>query len=426
MQYISSLPPEHMQRQWPRSLAILGSTGSIGRSALSFLRLHRDRFQIAALGGGKNIALLAEQAGEFRPACLAVLEERSVPELRARLPQGYQPEIIVGQKGYECLATLAEVDILLSAQSGAAGLRATFAAARAGKIIALANKESLVLAGSLIRKACRQSGASILPVDSEHSAIFQCMCDLLSKADRTGSDTYGAGIERLILTASGGPFRDLGKEELEKVTVEQALAHPNWNMGPKITIDSATLMNKGLELIEASHLYGLPMSAIDVVVHRESIIHSLVEFADGSQLAQLGMPDMRVPIGYCLSWPERLHTGTARLDLTTLGSLHFTQPDESSFPCLSLARRAQKVGRGSPVVLNAANEEAVAAFLGRRIAFREIAPLVGHCLDAYESGGFAGHKTTGEPDSIEAILALDAEARAQTHTLAKRHIPAYA
>ena len=422
MRYISPLPSERMQRQWPRCLAILGSTGSIGRSALSFLRLHKDRFRVAALAGGKNIALLAEQAGEFRPAFLAVLEEASVPELRARLPQGYRPEIMAGQKGYECLAALPEVDMLLSAQSGAAGLRATYAAVQAGKIIALANKESLVLAGSLIRKACEQSGACILPVDSEHNAIFQCMCDLLSKADRAGpnspdsSDNYGAGIQRLILTASGGPFRDLGKEELDKVTVEQALAHPNWSMGPKITIDSATLMNKGLELIEASHLYGLPMSAIDVVVHRESIIHSLVEFADGSQLAQLGMPDMRVPIGYCLSWPERLHTGTDRLDLTMMGSLHFTLPDESSFPALSLARRAQEAGRGSPVVLNAANEEAVAAFLDRRIPFRSIAAFVEHCLDTYESGGFPGYKTTREPESVEDILALDAETRAQTRT----------
>ena len=268
MRYISPLPSEQRQKQWPRTVAILGSTGSIGRSALNFLRLHKDRFSVVGLAGGKNIELLAEQAREFRPSCLAVLEDGLIAELRKRLPADYHPEIVSGQEGYGILARLPEAGAILSAQSGAAGLRATFAAVEQGKVIALANKESLVLAGTLIRQTCARTGASILPVDSEHNAIFQCMCDLLSKADRMSLDNYAGNISRLILTASGGPFCGASKQDLEKVTVEQALAHPNWNMGAKITIDSATLMNKGLEIIEASHLYGLPFSRIDVVVHK--------------------------------------------------------------------------------------------------------------------------------------------------------------
>ena len=415
LRYISALPGPVWQEQFPRTLAILGSTGSIGRSALEVLRLQRDRFHLTAMAGARNIPLLAKQAAEFRPEHLGVLEASSIAELQSLLPAGYNPVIVAGQHGFETLATLPEVSTVLSAQAGAAGLRATFAAVRAGKVIALANKESLVLAGDLIRAACAESGACILPVDSEHNAIFQCLfagfagirqsCG--SPADPPAS--WGTDVSRLILTASGGPFFGRDRESLQTVGPDQALAHPNWNMGAKITIDSATLMNKGLEIIEARHLYGLPLPAIDVLVHKESIIHSLVEYTDGSHLAQLGQPDMRVPLAYCLGWPERLQAGAPRLDLTALGTLSFARPDEQAFPCLDLARQAQEAGRGCPVVLNAANEVAVAGFLDRRIGFYGIAAVVAEALEA--------HTESREPASVDEILDLDRETRARLGSL---------
>ena len=411
LHYISPLPSERQQGLWPRTIAILGSTGSIGCTALEFIRLHRERFRIGALAGAKNIALLARQAAEFRPACLGLLDEEDVPALRRLLPQGYSPSITVGQEGYETLARLPDVSLVLSAQSGAAGLRATFAAVESGKVVALANKESLVLAGALIREACARSGACILPVDSEHNALFQCLSDMLYKIDRQLADARSTAVSRLILTASGGPFFGASKADMASVSVEKALAHPNWNMGAKITIDSATLMNKGLEIMEARHLYGLPLEAIDVLVHKESIIHSLVEFDDGGQLAQLGHPDMRIPIAHCLCWPERMSTGARRLDLTACGSLTFFSPDEEAFPCLGLARRAMRKERGAPVVLNAANEQAVAAFLRHEAPFSAIPALVEYCLDDYLAGNYARHGAPSEPQNLEAILALDAETR---------------
>ncbi|MDL2216324.1 1-deoxy-D-xylulose-5-phosphate reductoisomerase [Desulfovibrio sp. OttesenSCG-928-M14] len=408
--YISALPS--LAPDQPRSLALLGSTGSIGRSALDVVRLSPQRFQIMALAGAKNLDLLAAQAAEFRPAFLGLLEEKDLPRLRSMLPTGYQPDIVCGQSGYEALASLPGLDMLLSAQVGAAGLRATFAAAQSGKVIALANKESLVLAGGLIRKACAASGATVLPVDSEHNALFQCLVGSFTQQPKEPSASYRR-VTRLILTASGGPFYGAHADELEKVTPELALKHPNWNMGPKVTIDSATLMNKGLELMEAHHLYGLPMNRLDVVVHRESIIHSLVEFEDHSQLAQLGQPDMRVPIAFCLAWPDRIPTGVPALDLPTLASLSFARPDEENFACLALARQAQERAGGAPVVLNAANETAVQAFLEKRIAFTGIPRLVRRCLDAHAAGLFAVHPPASEPASVEAILALDLEVRAK-------------
>lgn len=424
LDYISPLPSERLQGQWPRTLCILGSTGSIGRSALEVLRLHRDRFRIAALAGAKNIALLAKQAEEFRPAHLGILEEADADALRRLLPRGYAPAIVAGQEGYEVLARLPGVSTVLSAQSGAAGLRATFAAAESGKMIALANKESLVLAGGLIRRACANSGASILPVDSEHNALFQCLADVLHKIDRKLLPPESAALSRLILTASGGPFFGAGREELANVTVERALAHPNWTMGAKITIDSATLMNKGLEIMEARHLFGLPADSIDVLVHKESIIHSLVEFEDGGQLAQLGNPDMRVPIAYCLGWPERLRAGAKPLNLAG-SSLSFFQPDSEAFPCLSLARKAMKEERGAPVALNAANEEAVAAFLDRKISFLAIPALVEHCLDDYLAGKYPEHGEPAEPDSLAGVLTLDAEARERAREWVRGAGPAW-
>lgn len=428
LRYISGLPGAAWREQRPRTLAILGSTGSIGRSALEVLALQPERFHVSALAGARNIPLLARQAATWRPEHLCVLEEATIPALRSLLPAGYHPAILAGQEGYEALARLPGVGAVLSAQVGAAGLRATFAAARAGKVIALANKESLVLAGHLIRSACALSGACVLPVDSEHNAIFQCLAGLLDQESGQASSALEEGhpatrvrdIARLTLTASGGPFFGKTPEELAAVTVDQALAHPNWTMGAKITIDSATLMNKGLELIEAHHLYGLPLDALDVVVHQESIIHSLVEFSDGSQLAQLGQPDMRVPIAHCLGWPDRLETGVPRLDLVALAALHFARPDAGAFPCLSLARQAQERGNGSPVVLNAANEEAVAAFLERRLGFPDIASIVEQSLAGHASGAYSEHNAASEPDSLDAVLALDAEARTRTHELIAR------
>ena len=418
LRYISALPSPAWRGQRPRSLALLGSTGSIGRSALEVVRLQRDAFLVAALAGARNIDLLARQAAEFRPDHLAVLDAADIPRLRALLPAGYAPAILAGQEGYETLARLPGVGTVLSAQVGAAGLGATYAAALAGKVIALANKESLVLAGSLIREACAASGACILPVDSEHNAIFQCLCgSFAADAADSGQNARARRVARLILTASGGPFFGKSKEELARVTVEQALRHPNWTMGAKVTIDSSTLMNKGLELIEAHHLYGLPMDALDVTVHPESIIHSLVEFADGSQLAQLGTPDMRVPIAHCLGWPERLDTGVERLDLAALGALHFARPDHELFPCLRLAREAQTQGCGSPVVLNAANEVAVAAFLDKRAGYGDIARIVGACLAAHAGGAYSTHTAQAEPGSLDEIFALDAETRARAEEM---------
>jgi 1-deoxy-D-xylulose-5-phosphate reductoisomerase len=446
LDYISKLdralvPPEG----GARSIALLGSTGSIGRSALEVLRLHPEKFRVRALAGARNIPLLAAQAAEFRPDYLGLMAEDDISRLRGLLPADFNPVILSGREGYERIASLAEAEMVLSAQAGAAGLRATYAAAAAGKIIALANKESLVLAGGVLRAACARSGAVILPVDSEHNAVFQCLAGGIA-ARRDGTGQTQSGVSRLILTASGGPFWGKTREFLKTASPEQALDHPNWSMGAKVTIDSATLMNKGLELIEAGQLYGLPMSALEVVVHRESVVHSLVEFCDGAQLAQFGRPDMRIPIAYCLGFPHRLGSGLPGPDLPALGALTFARPDAENFPCLALARRAQERGRGCPVVLNAANEEAVAAFLARRLAFTSIPLVVEHCLDEHwervageagrgdgqvsglsdagpEDAGRLGRVGKNAPDryadaageraAVEGIFALDALARSR-------------
>lgn len=385
--YISSLPTP----SFPRTLAVLGSTGSIGVSALDVVAKHPDDFSIAGLAGARNTARLAEQADRFRPHLLAVLTEEKARELRELLPAGYDPEILWGDKGYATLASLPEADMVLSAQVGAAGLAPTMAAVKAGKLVALANKESLVLAGDLVRAACADSGAGILPVDSEHNALFQAL-----------AGHKGQALKRLVLTASGGPFRGKNQAFLSTVTPEMALKHPNWDMGAKISIDSATLMNKGLEIIEAHHLYGLGEEYIDVVVHPQSIIHSLVEYVDGSLLAHMGVPDMRIPIAYCLSYPKRLALDLEPLDLTAMGDLSFHAPDMEAFPCLRLALEALKAGGGAPCVLNAANEAAVAAFLEKRMEFLNIPALVAHCLETYSGA---------PPQSLEEVLELDAATR---------------
>jgi 1-deoxy-D-xylulose-5-phosphate reductoisomerase len=394
MKYISGLSSPVFDRPGPRTLAILGSTGSIGVSALKVVAKNREDLDVVALAGARNMTLLARQADQLRPAYLGVLDQEKAMELRGLLPRGYSPQILVGQEGYTQMATLPEADLVLAAQVGAAGLVPALAAAQAGKVLCLANKEALVLAGDLFRQACRDSGAVILPVDSEHNALFQAF---------VGHE--GRQARRLILTASGGPFRTWTLGEIEAVTPAQALKHPNWSMGAKISIDSATMMNKGLEIIEAVHLYGASLDEVDVVVHPQSIVHSLVEYEDGSQLAHLGMPDMEIPIGYCLGYPKRLRINLERLDLARVGALTFEAPDPVRFPCLDLARQALAAGPSHPVVLNAANEIAVQAFLDGRISFPGIARLI--------DGMLAKHPLTSMHD-LGDILDLDRQTRTRS------------
>ncbi|MEF2145837.1 MAG: 1-deoxy-D-xylulose-5-phosphate reductoisomerase [Desulfovibrionaceae bacterium] len=389
--YISPWPETATPLPFPRRLAVLGCTGSIGVNALTVVERHPDLFQITALGGGRNAKRLAEQASRLRPELLAVLDDVTADALRALLPRDYAPEILVGPEGFETMARFDRADMVLSSIVGAAGFSPTLAAAKAGKVIALANKESLVLGGHLIRKACHENNALILPVDSEHNALFQGL-----------AGHAGEGLHRLILTASGGPFRGRSRKDLRSVTRAQALDHPNWSMGAKISIDSSTLMNKGLEVIEACHLYGLPADKIGVVVHPQSIVHSLVEYVDGSQIAHLGLPNMQVPIAHCLCYPRRVELGLKRLDLAEAGSLTFEEPDLNAFPCLRLAKEAFAAGPSHPVVLNAANEIAVDLFLNDKIGYLAIPELIETAL--------ADHRTVSVETSEE-ILALDRETR---------------
>ncbi len=389
--YITSLPSTIWEQTFPRRTVLLGSTGSIGVNALRVIEAHPELFRVEALAGGRNAVLLAEQARKHRPPLLGVLDAATADALTSLLPRDYHPRIEVGKDGYKRLARLPEADTVLSAQAGSAGLAATAAAAEAGKIICLANKESLVLAGNLLRETCAGSGAVILPVDSEHNAVFQLL---------RGRDP--ASVISIVLTASGGPFRGRNRRQLADVTPEQALCHPNWNMGAKITVDSATLMNKGLEVIEAHHLYGLPEQAVGVLVHPGSLVHALVNFADGSLTAHLGSPDMRMPIAHCLTWPCCLDVGVAPLNLAEIANLTFEEPDLASFPCLDLARRALREGQGKCVTLNAANECAVEAFLHKRIGFLDIPMLIEYALEK---------DSASEPRSIEEIEELDRATR---------------
>jgi len=390
--YISALsvtPPDRTRR-----VAVLGATGSIGRSALRVMAEHPDQYTVWGLSGASNLTLLAEQAATFRPAVLAVLDDAGAKTLTGLLPAGYHPEILVGPEGYAAMAGHPDADVVLSAIVGAAGLVPTLAAVAAGKVVPLANKESLVLAGDLIRRAARSSGAVILPVDSEHNAIFQAL--------------GGVGlpdlpqVERLVLTASGGPFRTASRAVLETVSPQMALRHPNWSMGPKVSVDSATLMNKGLEVIEACRLFGLPIAQVDVAVHPQSIVHSLAQLHDGSLLAHLGPPDMRVPIAYCLGYPKRLSLSVPRVDLLKLASLTFEAPREDAFPCLGLARQAFAAGPSHTVALNAANEVAVSLFLAGKLPFMGIPAVIAAVLDA--------HVGEAIPNAA-AIMELDQRAR---------------
>ena len=358
-----------------KNLALLGSTGSIGINVLNIVRQFPDRFQILGLAAGRNVKLLSDQVLEFKPKRISVLDEPHAEELAALLPAEFKERIVWGVDGNVEVASLDEVSMTICAVVGAAGLLPTIGAIEAGKDIGLANKETLVVAGQLVMQKVRENGVKLLPIDSEHSAIFQAL-----EAGRRED------VSQLILTASGGPFLHTPLDDLLKVTCDEALAHPNWSMGKKISIDSATMMNKGLEVIEAHWLFNMAPDAISVVVHPQSIVHSLVEYQDGSVLAQLGIPDMKIPIAYALSYPERIALGLKPLNLWQCSDLEFYEPDYARFPALRLAFEALERGGVSSAVLNAANEVAVAAFLDMRIAFPQISTIVEQTMDRIHSG----------------------------------------
>jgi 1-deoxy-D-xylulose-5-phosphate reductoisomerase len=364
----------------PRGLAILGSTGSIGRSTLSVVALHPELFRVAVLGAHSSWQTIVEQAKVFRPDLVVLVDPEAAAQARTALRDCGSPSRV--ESGAEALAVAAgggNVQIVMAAIVGAAGLQSTLAAVRAAKRVLLANKEALVMAGQILMDEVRLAGAELIPIDSEHNAIFQCMPTGYLPGDAA------RGVIRVILTASGGPFRCTDIGTLSQVTPDEACAHPKWKMGRKISVDSATLMNKGLEVIEATLLFGLPESQVDVIVHPQSVVHSLVEYADGSMLAQLGAPDMRTPIAQALAWPERFASGVQSLNLAEIGQLGFEPPDHVRFPSLGLARAAARAGGTAPAVLNAANEVAVQAFLDRRLNFTAIAAVIDKVLQRLDS-----------------------------------------
>jgi 1-deoxy-D-xylulose-5-phosphate reductoisomerase len=385
-----------------RCLTVLGATGSIGLSTLDVVRRHPDRFSVHALTAGTRARELAELCREFSPAFAVMADVQAARHLADLLSDRPDIEVLSGEDGLARVAADAACDTVMAAIVGAAGLAPTLAAVRAGKRVLLANKEALVMSGQLFMDAVEKSGAELLPIDSEHNAIFQCV-----PADKVRNPS-AAGITRILLTASGGPFRTLLAEELRSVTPAEACDHPNWSMGQKISVDSATLMNKGLELIEACWLFNTTPELVEVHVHPESIIHSMVEYADGSVLAQMGSPDMRTPIANGLAWPERIDAGVAPLDLFAIGRFHFERPDLERFPCLRLAAEAFAAGGTAPAVLNAANEVAVAAFLEGQLCFADIPVIIDKTLSAV---------AVMPADSFEIIFAKDAEAREYVQAL---------
>jgi len=380
-----------------QNITILGSTGSIGKSTLDVVARHSGEYQIIALTAQQQDELLFEQCQCFHPRYAVLLDEAAAERLRARLlAAGLDTEVLCGAEALVRVAILPEVDAVMAAIVGAAGMPPTLAAAQAGKKILLANKETLVLAGHLFMEAVHRSGSVLLPIDSEHNAIFQ------SLPRAYAGDMRASGVAKILLTASGGPLPNTPLGELEQVTPEQACAHPNWSMGPKISVDSASMMNKGLEVIEAHWLFNAPADAIQIVVHPQSVIHSLVQYVDGSVLAQLGNPDMRTPIAYALAWPQRIDSGVAPLDLFQIARLDFSAPDFARFPCLALAYQALRAGGTVPALLNAANEVAVAAFLERRIAFLDIPRLIDDVM---------GRVVRAEVNELQDVLEADAAAR---------------
>lgn len=390
-----------------KRVVVLGSTGSIGEQALDVMARFPERFRVTALAAGRKVRRLAEQARQHRPELVSVGDAAGAAELRAAL--GELPvEVVHGEAGLEA-AALREADVVVAGLVGAVGLRPTLAALRAGRRVALANKEVLVMAGALVMREAARAGAELLPVDSEHSAIFQAL------AGQRRED-----VARVVLTASGGPFRTWSAERIAGASREEALRHPNWSMGPKITIDSATLMNKGLEVVEARWLFELPPERVGVVVHPESIVHSLVEYVDGSVLAQLGLPDMRAPIALALAWPERLPLELPRLDLAALGRLHFEEPDLARFPCLGLAYEALRGGEAAPAALNAANEVSVAAFLAGEVPLPAIAATNAAVLERFLAGPAAPLR------DLDDVLAVDLWARRAARERLAKERPAAA
>jgi 1-deoxy-D-xylulose-5-phosphate reductoisomerase len=390
-----------------KRIAILGSTGSIGTNTLDVIARHPGRYEVTVLAAGRNDALLLEQCRAHRPRFALLADADAATRLRAATAKdGVPTEVRCGADALEAIVARDDVDVVMAAIVGAAGLPSTLAAARAGKQVLLANKEALVMSGALFMKAVAQGAAALLPIDSEHSAVFQSL--------PRGFVCERAGVRRILLTASGGPFRTTPVDRLARVTPEQACAHPNWVMGRKISVDSATMMNKGLEVIEAHWLFGAPLECIQVVVHPQSVIHSMVEYHDGSVIAQLGAPDMRTPIACALAWPERIESGAAPLDFTTLGRLEFERLDALRFPCVALAREAIRQGGTAPAALNAANEIAVEAFLDRRLPFTGVAEVIENVL---------GEIAVEPLVSLEQVYAADIEARALASRFISRLAP---
>ena len=379
-----------------RWISVLGSTGSIGVSTLDVVARHPERYAVYALAAKASVDSMLEQCLAFSPRYAVMMDEAAATLLRERLPTEAGTEVLSGEDGLHDIVTALEVDVVMAAIVGAAGLPSTLAAARAGKTLLLANKESLVMGGHLLMQAVREAGACLLPIDSEHNAIFQCM-----PVDSQATPVI-RGVSKVLLTASGGPFRTWSMEQMRDATPNEACAHPNWSMGRKISVDSASLMNKGLEFIEACWIFDLTPDRVDVVVHPQSIIHSMVQYPDGSVLAQLGNPDMRTPIAYGLGWPERLDAGVAPLDLVATARLDFEAPDEARFPCLRLAREAVAAGGTAMAVCNAANEVAVDAFLGNQLRFTDIPRVIERALEQV---------TVIEPSTLSVVEGADAEAR---------------
>ncbi len=385
-----------------KHLAILGSTGSIGQNALSVVATHSDQFVVSGLAAKTSVDRIEGQVRQFRPRLVAVREDAAANQLRKRLEDVDAVEVLSGSEGLSAVATMAEVDLVLEAMGGSAGLLPTLEAIQSGKDLAFVNKEVLVMCGSLITETAKEYGVRLLPVDSEISAIFQCLSDV------NGDDCKRAEIHRLILTGSGGPFRETPLKQLNSVTPQQALQHPNWKMGEKVTIDSATMMNKGFEVIESKWFFDVDLSQIEVVIHPESIIHSMVEFVDGSLLAQLGVSDMRLPIQYALTYPSRFPTSVPRLDLSQIGALHMEPVDSEKFPCLELAYSAAKVGGTLPTVLSSADEVIVQAFLNEQIGFMDIPNYLEEVMTR--------HDVTLQP-TLDDILDADQWARSVAHQL---------
>jgi len=399
-----------------KAITLLGSTGSIGTQTLDIVRQYPDQFRLVGLAAGRNVELVAAQVREFKPEIVAIAAEDRLPELRAALAGlDPMPELLAGQAGVVEVAQYGDAEAVVTGIVGCAGLLPTIAAIKAGKDIALANKETLIAGGAVVVPLVQAHGVKLLPADSEHSAIFQCLQGLsLVKDFQVGVPL--PGLRRILLTASGGAFRDWPVERLAEVRVEDAIKHPNWSMGRKITVDSATLMNKGLEVIEAHYLFGLDYDRVNIVIHPQSIIHSLIELADTSMLAQLGWPDMRLPLLYALSWPDRLYTDWEPLDLVKAGNLTFREPDHQKYPCMNLAYAAGRAGGSITAVLNAANEEAVALFLAENIQFLDIPRCIEKVCDRHRA------EHTLHP-SLEDILHVDQWARQAVREVARQAIP---